>query len=114
MGLVMMGLSHKTAPVELRERLTVPESRLEGALASLKAMKDVQEAVILSTCNRLEVYARPSAERAPSLSALREFFSKLYDHPRLAPALYQWEGMEAVAHLFRVAAGLDSLVVGES
>src|SRR4051812_2607766 len=114
MSLVAMGLSHKTAPVELREQLTIPAPQLGPALDRLFQSKGLQEAVILSTCNRLEIYARPEAEHSRALDALREFFHRTYGAPDLDAALYHYEAAEAVAHLFRVASGLDSMVVGET
>jgi glutamyl-tRNA reductase len=114
MGLVAMGISHKTAPVDLREHLTIPETDIGGALTRLKDSGEIAEAVILSTCNRLEIYGRPVNTRAQTLVSINKFFSELYRHPALGPAIYQFEANHAVEHLFKVAAGLDSLVVGES
>jgi len=114
MGVVLVGLSHKTAPLELRERLTVPKSRLEKALNQLKKMEPLLESVVLSTCNRLEVYARPGENKQEALKMLFQFFETIYADPKLKPALYHYDSEEAVQHLFRVAAGLDSLVLGET
>jgi len=114
MGIVAVGLSHKTAPIELREHLTVPSHRLGDALDRLKAIGEIQEAVVLSTCNRLEVYARPASERKPCLDSINKFFEGLYRHPRLNKSLYCHVGSDAVEHLFQVASGLDSMVVGET
>jgi glutamyl-tRNA reductase len=114
MGLVMMGLSHKTAPIELREHLTVPTARLGAALDHLKSTGELQEAVVLSTCNRLEVYARPINSSEKSFPVLSQFFQSLYPAASLAPALYKNDGADTVTHLFRVASGLDSMVVGET
>ncbi len=114
MGLIAMGLSHKTAPVQLRERLTIPSHQLGDALDRLFKSQELKEAVILSTCNRLEIYARPEVDRPRALSATRAFFNDLYQSPELEPALYEFEAQQAVEHLFRVSAGLDSMVVGET
>ncbi len=114
MGLVTVGLSHKTAPVELRERLTIPSAQLGGALDRLFNSKELQEAVIVSTCNRLEIYARPQSDRQRAILSLRQFFISMYEHPGLDDSLYHYEADAAVKHLFRVAAGLDSMVVGET
>lgn len=114
MGLVAVGLSHKTAPVEIRERLTIPAHQLAESLDRLTATKELQEAVILSTCNRLEIYARPQYDRPRALDSTRQFFQGLYQHDGLSGALYQFEARAAVEHLFRVASGLDSMVVGET
>lgn len=114
MGLVVVGLSHKTAPIELREHLAVPSQKMESVLKKLKSFPDLTEVVVLSTCNRLELYARPENARHPALNALHQFFNELYPHPHLRNYLYQYEAHEAVRHLFRVVSGLDSLVVGET
>ena len=74
MGVLIMGLSHKTAPIELREQLTVPAHRLAEALDKLRSNEQLKEAVIISTCNRLEVYARPASDFKKSHQALFEFF----------------------------------------
>ncbi|MCG3206136.1 MAG: Glutamyl-tRNA reductase [Elusimicrobia bacterium] len=114
MGLISIGLSHKTAPVELRERLTIPPQQLGSALDQLFLIGELSEAVILSTCNRLEIYARPEKNRTNALDSVKKFFQGMYGSPRLEQALAQYEGLAAVEHLFRVASGLDSMVVGES
>jgi len=114
MSLIVVGLSHKTAPIELRERMTVPESRLAAALKELRATGEIKEVVILSTCNRLEIYARPSESPEKATAALVDFFQSLYRAVSLGGALYQFDSIQAVQHLFRVASGLDSLVVGET
>jgi glutamyl-tRNA reductase len=114
MGLVAVGISHKTAPVALRERLAIPASELGTVLQTLVKNEAVQEAVVLSTCNRLEVYARPSSDRETAIRHLREFFHAVYGGHELSQCLYHKEAEAAVAHLFRVASGLDSLVVGET
>lgn len=114
MGLVAVGISHKTAPVELRERFTIPHEQMGPSLDRLFSLGEFQEAVILSTCNRLEVYARPKQERSAALKAATQFFHSLYGNKNLERALYRFEGTQAVEHLFRVAAGLDSMVVGET
>ncbi len=98
----------------MREHLTVPPEKLNRALADLRAAHELAEAVILSTCNRLEVYGRPQDDRAKSLKAVKDFFRNLYPSGNIAPALYHFEAEDAVKHLFRVASGLDSLVVGET
>lgn len=114
MGLIAVGISHKTAPVELRERLTIPPHQLAPALDRLSALKELQESVILSTCNRIEIYARPRDRRPPAVDAARAFLRGLYPEATLDSALYQYEAERAVEHLFRVASGLDSMVVGET
>ncbi len=114
MGLLVVGISHRTAPVGLREHLAIPAERIGAALDRLTASGEVKEAVVLSTCNRVEVYVQPVGDRDRAAHLLREFFARIYDSVDAAAALYRQDGLEAVAHLFRVAAGLDSMVIGES
>lgn len=112
--LVLVGLSHKTAPVEVRERVHFPRRSLEQALAALLRTGGVLEGLILSTCNRVEVLARAD-EGADGASSLKAFLHDYHDLPprALEPYLYSYVGRDAVRHLFRVASSLDSLVVGE-
>ncbi|MBI1786283.1 MAG: glutamyl-tRNA reductase [Acidobacteria bacterium] len=107
MRLLVTGVSHKTAPVEVRERLAIPEAALPDALAALRAQEGILEAMILSTCNRVEISV--VAEDQPDApAAVGRFLSQAHE-----PYLYRYEGREAIHHLFRVAASLDSMVVGE-
>ena len=115
MNIVAVGLNHRTAPVELRERLAVTESRLPEALARLKRWPGIDEAVILSTCNRVELYAVVK-DTELGLESLREYMVTIADDvspEQVEPYLYRLDGAEAIRHLFRVAASLDSMVVGE-
>ena len=115
MNIIAVGLNHRTAPVELRERFAVSERRLPEALARLKRWPGIDEGVILSTCNRVEVYAVVK-ETAHGLESLRDYLVTLatdYGLDRLEHRLYCLDGAEAIRHLFRVAASLDSMVVGE-
>ncbi|MDG2328912.1 MAG: glutamyl-tRNA reductase [Synechococcus sp. cluster2_bin.44] len=114
MHIAVVGLSHRTAPVEIRERLSIPEQSMEMSLQTLRGNDQVLEASILSTCNRLEIY---TLVRHPELGvgAVNEFLS---DHSglgtgELSPHLFNFHHQDAVDHLLRVAAGLDSLVLGE-
>ena len=115
MSLFVLGLNHRTAPVDLRERLAIDGNNLPQALESLA--RQVAPGVILSTCNRLEIYTliRESAEFSDSLARLRRFVSTYFDVSLndLEPFLYHHEDGDCVKHLFRVASGLDSMVVGE-
>src|SRR5262249_40761801 len=114
MKLLITGVSHKTAPVEVRERLAFSETALPAALSQLKAREGVSEALILSTCNRVEVVV--SSEDGVDLQGLVcSFLAETRQAPiaSLGPCLYHHEGREAIHHLFRVAASLDSMVVGE-
>ena len=115
MTISLTGLSHHSCPVELRERLSFPEERLPAALLKLKQELHDGGAVILSTCNRVEVYVRDDAAPEHLHERVREFLSAWHD---LAPDafsehIYEHCNREAVAHLFRVASSLDSMVVGE-
>ena len=115
MSLVVLGLHHRSAPLELLERTTVAPDRLPKVLAGLVGREDVREAVVLSTCNRTEVYA--SVERFhPGVGDLRDAISELaYTAPEdLSDHVYTFHDTAAVAHLFTVAAGLDSALLGES
>src|ERR1039458_3165226 len=114
MKLLITGVSHKTAPVEVRECLAFRAETLPAALADLKSREGVSEAVILSTCNRVEITL--TTEDAGDPRAIVDSF--LADHKAVSaasigPHLYRHEGREAIHHLFRVAASLDSMVVGE-
>jgi glutamyl-tRNA reductase len=117
--LIVIGLSHQTAPVEVRERLAVIPAEIEGHLQQLVRLPGVAEAALVSTCNRVEVYAASSDARA-ALAAVREHLHGGLAgtrtggiDPELDRHLYERVGREAIHHLFRVAASLDSLVVGE-
>ena len=114
MHIAVIGLSHRTAPVEIRERLSIPEQTMEASLQKLRADDEVLEASILSTCNRLEIYA---LLRHPEqgISAVGRFLSSHsgLEVEELSPHLFTFHHEEAIAHLLRVAAGLDSLVLGE-
>ena len=114
MHIAVVGLSHRTAPVEIRERLSIAEQSMEDSLQRLRADEQVLEASILSTCNRLEIY---TLLRHPDqgVSAVGSFLSEHsgLNIEELTPHLFAYHHEEAVAHLMRVAAGLDSLVLGE-
>ena len=115
MSVVVIGLNHRTVPLDLLERMTVNEANLPKALADLVGRDHVSEAVVLSTCNRTEVYA--SVERFHAAYAdIREFLSGLAFLPPEAfgDHLYAHYDEAAAQHLFSVAAGLDSAVLGES
>ena len=110
--IVVVGLNHETAPVGVREALAFPKERLPEALARVREEAGLGEAVILSTCNRVEVYGRSAEESLDAVSAfLARFHGK--EPAEIAPHLYRLEGEAAVRHAFRVAASLDSMVMGE-
>jgi glutamyl-tRNA reductase len=114
-SVIVVGLNHRTVPLELLERMTVPAERLPKALHDLVSREHVTEAVVLSTCNRTEIYA--IAERYHG--AVGDIRDSLSEITHVAPEdfaghLYEYHDAVAVHHLFTVAAGLDSAVVGES
>jgi glutamyl-tRNA reductase len=110
--IVVVGLSHETAPLAIREALAFPRERLAEALARLRSQTPLDEAMILSTCNRVEVYGRATEPCADSIAA---FLAQYHERPpsEIEPHLYRLEGDAAVRHAFRVAASLDSMVLGE-
>lgn len=116
MEIVLVGLNHRTAPVEVRERVSFNAEQSRRAAEQLRAKGILEETLVLSTCNRSEVYGVPpesSHECAPGLSTfLSEFHSVQPDV--LGVSLYHHYDHEAVRHLFRVAAGLDSMLLGEA
>ncbi len=114
-ALLIVGVNHRTAPVALRERLGVPDDALPAALARLKTVPGVQEAAIVSTCNRVEIVACVAPEHAAIDADVAAFLARErdVDHELFAAHLYRHRGREAVRHLFRVACSLDSMVVGE-
>ncbi|EKP95853.1 glutamyl-tRNA reductase [Thermaerobacter subterraneus] len=115
MGVMVLGMNHRTAPVAVRERLAVAGEDLPAALAELAACPAVDEVVLLSTCNRVEVYAAAS-HHGQGRRQVRDVLARWagMDPDRLETYLYAREDAAAARHLFRVAAGLDSMVLGES
>jgi glutamyl-tRNA reductase len=114
MNIAVIGLSHKTAPVDIREKLSVPDTQMEAAIHTLCNYPHIQEATILSTCNRLEIYiVSQTADRGvqDAIQFLAEF-SKI-PLKDLRQHLFMLLHKDAVMHLMRVAGGLDSLVLGE-
>jgi glutamyl-tRNA reductase len=113
--LLIVGLNHRTTPVALREQLAFPETALGASLGQLKSVAGVHEAAIISTCNRIEVVACIAGEPADVGGGIEAFLAREREVERSAFAhhLYVHHGRAAVRHLFRVAASLDSMVVGE-
>ncbi|MBD2451273.1 glutamyl-tRNA reductase [Nostoc sp. FACHB-152] len=114
MNIAVVGLSHKTAPVEIREKLSIPEPQTESAIANLTSYPHIDEVAILSTCNRLEIYIVASETD----QGIREVTQFLSEHSKLPVAslrqhLFVLLHEDAVMHIMRVSAGLDSLVLGE-
>jgi glutamyl-tRNA reductase len=114
MSVLVVGLNHRSAPLALLERLAVPTEEAPKALASLLQLEHVSEAVLLSTCNRVEVYAHVSRFH-PGLQEIAGWLAERGDiHPQdLDPVQYAFYDDRAAAHLFAVAAGIDSMVIGE-
>ena len=114
MNIIVVGLSHKTASVEVREKLSIPEPQIEDAIASLGRCPHIEEVSILSTCNRLELHL-VTAETEQGIREAMQFLCDRSQLPlhRLRPHLFVLLHQDAVMHLMRVAAGLDSLVLGE-
>ena len=111
----VLGLNHRTAPIEFRERVAFQEARLADALGALRRDVGVPECVILSTCNRVELYtAVPTMDGIDR--KLTEFLSRFHqvDVDSFRSSFYWYRQPDSIRHLFRVAAGLDSMVVGES
>jgi glutamyl-tRNA reductase len=115
MPVLVAGLSHRTSPVELRERFAFPEAEIPAALVRLCAMGLVEEGVIVSTCNRVELYVATSSSDAAVARALREF---LVEHGRppgpVDAEVYTHAEPHSIEHLFKVVSGIDSMVLGET
>ena len=108
--LVLLGINHTTAPIDVRERLAIPAGRLADATRSLAGSPGIREGLILSTCNRVELLTLQD-EGTDTLRFLHDYFA--VPAATIRPHLYEFREREAVRHLFRVASSLDSMVVGE-
>src|SRR5580692_7496888 len=108
----LIGVNHKSAPLEVRERLAIPESRLPDTCRDLTAYPGIEEAMVISTCNRVEIIAHTTNGHADLRGFLHTHFHLTADE--LDAHLYEFREKDAVRHLFRVAASLDSMVVGEA
>jgi len=111
-SIVLIGINHKTAPIELRERVAISRDELPDATRALAALPGVTECMILSTCNRVEMLAAVESPDTDITGFLHSHFG--IDPNVLAPHIYEHRDQMAVRHLFRVASSLDSMVVGES
>lgn len=114
MKLVLIGMNHKTAPLEIRERLQLSSGEVERTLPELMGLAEIREAICLSTCNRVEVVARVTdGDRA--IAGLKSFIYAQgnLDMAELERCLYIYRDLEAVRHLFRVTSSLDSMIMGE-
>lgn len=114
LDIVLMGLNHNTAPVELRECLAFSKDEIADALEAFKRCPAVREVILFSTCNRVEILMT-AENRAEAVEAAKEFLSRVKQIPKneFEKALYIHDGDEAVRHIFRVASSLDSMVLGE-
>ncbi len=111
MNFQLIGVNHKSAPVEVRERLAIPESRLPEAMKRLAAYPGVDEGLILSTCNRVELLTQTKNGSVDLRGFVGNYFK--VNPADLEPHLYEYREQDAIRHLFRVTASLDSMVVGE-
>jgi len=115
MSILVIGLSHHSSPVTVRERFAFAEARLPADLQLLRQSGHIEEAVILSTCNRVEIYAATSLAPRDAFAALKEFLVKCHDYrDPLNDELYSLSEPQSLQHLFKVASGLDSMVLGET
>jgi glutamyl-tRNA reductase len=115
MGIIVIGLSHKSAPIEVREKLNFPEDKLSDALRKLMSYEGVKESLIVSTCNRVEIYASVT-ESQKGIDTIKQFISDYHGLSRevLEKSLYVYPEAQGVRHTFRVASSLDSMVLGEA
>jgi len=115
MPVVVVGLSHRTCPVEVREQLAFPETGLPTALDRIRTAGIAKEVVIVSTCNRVEIYAAADRTAAETLADLRRFLFEYHGRPDdLGGELYLHPEPDSLTHLFRVVSGLDSMLLGET
>lgn len=112
MNFFVIGVNHKTAPVEVRERFAIPESRLPEATQALLNLAGVDEGMIVSTCNRVEIFARSTNNHCDFHNFIQKFYG--FQPGEYEKYTFEFSHREAVKHVFRVAASLDSMVVGES
>ncbi|HXX45282.1 MAG TPA: glutamyl-tRNA reductase [Candidatus Acidoferrales bacterium] len=112
----LIGCNHRTAPLELRERVAFSNEQALDAAAELKRRGIVEEAVVVSTCNRSELYGVPGDANDSVTDAMEDFLTAFHRIPRteLEGRTYRWMGTDAIRHLFRVASGLDSMLLGEA
>jgi len=111
MNLIVIGVNHQTAPVEVREQFTISEARLPEAVKTLAAQPGIEEAMIVSTCNRVELIARTKDADANLDGCLKKMYG--VDAQSYRKYLYEYRERDAIRHVFRVASSLDSMVVGE-
>ncbi len=114
MNIIIVGLNHDTAPIEVREKVAFDGDKLGEAIENLKDFPDIKESIILSTCNRVEIYAN-AVESDSGTKSIKKFISEFHRVPEhlLDTSLYMYTGKKAIRHIFRVASSLDSMIVGE-
>ena len=114
MNIIVVGLSHKTASVDIREKVAFAPTQMDKPLRALVGLEDISEAVIVSTCNRVEIYA-VTRDIAGGMARIKRFLAEFHNLPldTLESHLYGLHSEEAIRHVFRVASSLDSMVVGE-
>ena len=114
MEIICLGLSHRSAPVNVREQFAVPEGELAYALSTLTSLPGISEAVIVSTCNRVEFYAAAN-DASAAMSSLQRFAAERSGVvPTVPEPFFAHEGPASINHLFRVVSGLESIVIGET
>jgi len=115
MHVVAVGLSHHSSPVTVREKFAFAEPKVPAALQLIRESGLAEEAVILSTCNRVEIYAATTLEPRKAFAELQEFLVRIHDYrDPLTDELYELAEPDSIEHLFKVACGLDSMVLGET
>jgi glutamyl-tRNA reductase len=114
MGVAIVGLSYKTAPVAIRERIAFTKEEIPPALRKLVSSEGISSAMILSTCNRVELLVE-AADEIGAIHTIRKFLHEYHkiDGGEIDSFLYEMTGVAAIRHIFRVASGLDSMVLGE-
>jgi glutamyl-tRNA reductase len=113
MSLLSLGINHQTAPVDIREKVAFAPEQMGSALVELQEFATINESVIVSTCNRTEIYCDTSSESGNAISHWLCGYHGMSSEA-LSPYIYQYNDQEVARHLFRVASGLDSMVIGES
>src|SRR2546423_9747281 len=111
----VIGLSHHSSPVTIRERFAFADARVPAALSVLRVNGQVEEAVILSTCNRVEIYASSALPAKSAFELLQDFLVTIHDYrDPISDEIYKLSEPHSLHHLFKVACGLDSMVLGET
>ncbi|MEM7697645.1 MAG: glutamyl-tRNA reductase [Verrucomicrobiota bacterium] len=114
MSVFCLGVNHKTAPVEIRERLAISADSLGDHLDNLRELPEINESVVLSTCNRVEIYGETSLPTDLAVNRLRQYLDDQFEIDESSVRFYDHEDESAAFHLFEVASGLDSMVLGET